>query len=295
MIKIRVPATSANLGPGFDVLGLALNVYNTFSFERSNTFLFENIEEKYANEDNLFIQAYKKTFEKDVKPIKLRFDTCIPISRGLGSSAALIVGGITAGYIIQERPFDIEEMLSLATEMEGHPDNVAPALLGGLTACLKETKLFTEQIPVHDSLCFTILIPDSAVATEEARKILPQEISLNNAVYSSSHLLFLTKALKDGDIELLKYTSKDILHEPYRKTLIPHFTEVKDIVLKDQDGTFLISGSGSTCIFIGTSYIYEETCKKIDVITNNTWKIQHVTVSKNGVEREDDGIWHPII
>lgn len=295
MIKIRVPATSANLGPGFDVLGLALDLYDTFLIEKSNFFIIENTELKYANENNLFIQAYKRTYSDNILPIKVTFDANIPISRGLGSSAALIVGGIIAGYIIQNKPFSMQEMLSIASSMEGHPDNVAPALLGGLTACLKEERLFTEQVHVHESFCFTLLIPNSFVATEKARLILPKEIPLESAIHTSSHLLFLIKAMKDGDLELLKYATKDVLHEPYRKSLIPFFDEVKETVLSRQDGTFLISGSGSTCLFIGKEYLNKDTCTIINKITNDTWKIVYTNLSYNGAEREGDDTWHPII
>lgn len=296
MYKIRIPASTSNLGPGFDCLGLALGMYNTFSFEIAPETKLEGIEERYNNEDNLFLKAFRSTYTDLVPNLHVIFETDIPISRGLGSSATFTLAGILAGYILQGKPLIGEDILAKATAIEGHPDNVAPCLCGGLTACLMDDN----GLPVMRSLLlpdcyhYTLLIPDFEVSTEEARAILPDVYLREVAVNNCAHAILLVEALRSGDFVLLKDAAHDQIHEPYRKTLIPEFDTLKQCVEEDTGGCLFISGSGSTCFLISHKDLSNKAIETIHSLPNH-WEIQKIGVTINGAEILEDGIWHPII
>lgn len=251
MIKITVPATTANMGCGFDTLGCALNLYATFTFSKSDTFKVTGCPSEYQNEDNLVIQAYKKVFEytkSKVFPVSLTIDSPIPVSRGLGSSASCILGGILGANALLDHPLTKEECLKLAVEMEGHPDNVAPALLGSLCASFMDEKVITTQFKVSDEIEMLVMIPDFKVSTEKARELLPKQIDFKDAIYNLSRVTSLCKALETNNRTVIKAALKDRLHEPYRKTLIDEYDEVEKIC--ENETAFFISGSGPTLICI---------------------------------------------
>lgn len=253
MVNIKTCATSANIGPGFDCLGLALDIYNSFDVEISDKDELINIEDRFNNEDNLFLKSYRQGIKKlNIDDhIKVIFNSNIPISRGLGSSSSLIVGGLKAASVLHNNGLSDEEIFDIAANMEGHPDNVAPCIFGGLTASFKTNDHFIYRfLPLSKDLIFTLLIPDFEVSTAEARKVLPSTYERKVAVNNSTKALLLTNAIKDGDITLLKQVSDDEIHEPYRKKLIHDYDEIKDIFKKQTDGVLFISGSGSTCLGI---------------------------------------------
>ena len=140
MIKIRVPATSANMGPGFDTMGIALDIFNIFYAEKSDSLIIENVDEEFKNRDNLFVVAYDKTLAtKNLKAdVYVKFETVIPLSRGLGSSSSLVVAGVLAANHLHKLGLSMQEMLNICNEIEGHPDNVAPCLLGGFVTSVVE-------------------------------------------------------------------------------------------------------------------------------------------------------------
>lgn len=276
MVKLRVPATSANVGPGFDCLGIAWNIYNTFDVELSDKDELTGVKAKYNNPDNLFLQAYHAGCEAagihDF--IKADFRTGIPVSRGLGSSAALIVGGLLSASLLHDNCLSKEEIFALAAKMEGHPDNVAPAVFGGMTACTKTSDGFCHtSLPLHEDWCFTAFIPDFEVSTEQARNILPCSYPRETAVNNGAKGILLCDALRTGNMELLAAAATDEIHEPYRKTLIPGFDELKEIVTKDSGGVLLISGSGSTCLSIAKHRLSADAAIKIH---NMKWEIKDV-------------------
>lgn len=253
MVNIKTCATSANIGPGFDCLGLALDIYNSFDVEISDKDELINIEDRFNNEDNLFLKSYRQGIKKlNIDDhIKVKFNSNIPISRGLGSSSSLIVGGLKAASVLHNNGLSDEEIFDIAANMEGHPDNVAPCIFGGFTASFKANDHFIyRSLPLSKDLIFTLLIPDFEVSTAEARKVLPSTYERKVAVNNSAKALLLTNAIKDGDITLLKQVSDDEIHEPYRKKLIHDYDEIKDIFKKQTDGVLFISGSGSTCLGI---------------------------------------------
>ena len=196
---IKVPATSANLGPGFDCLGIALDLYDTFTVTKAERKdILHNVEEKYCTPDNLFLQAYHKGAEKlgYSDYVEAEFACDIPISRGLGSSAAMIISGLLAANALHEKKLTKDEIFQLACDMEGHPDNAAPALAGGFCAAMHGTAWTMTKLPLDPSFIFTALVPDFAVETKKARAILPDSYPRKEAAANIGHAIFLAKAPK---------------------------------------------------------------------------------------------------
>ncbi|NLY85750.1 MAG: homoserine kinase [Tissierellia bacterium] len=245
MIKVKVPATSANLGPGFDVLGLAIDRYNIFTF----------VESAESKEENLIYKSYRRVFEylgKPLIPVKIQVNDNIPIARGLGSSAACIVGGIMGANEILGKPLDKEDILKLATEIEGHPDNVAPAIYGGLVVSVMEgDKIHIAKLPIKNKLNFIALVPNFELSTSKAREVLPKRIDFKDGIYNVSRVSILLTALATGDSGLIKLGLQDKFHQPYRGKLIEGFDEIISAV--NQKGALgcYLSGAGPTIMCIG--------------------------------------------
>ena len=255
MIKVKVPATSANIGPGFDSLGIAFNLYNTFTFEEIDEgIIISGCQEGFNDEDNLVYLSMIRTLDilgYKLKGIKINIEADIPISRGLGSSAACIVGGIMGASGLAGNLLSKDEILKIATEIEGHPDNVCPALFGGMTLSIMEDgEIIYNHMQIANGLKFHALVPDFTLSTLEARAVLPQSISHKDAIYNVSRVALLVSALSSGRFELLKYGLQDKLHQIYRGGMIPHYNEVIDICNNcGSIGTFL-SGAGPTIMAI---------------------------------------------
>lgn len=288
MVKIRVPATSANIGVGFDCLGLALKKYAYFDFSWSEKLEITGCLPAFQTPDNLVYQAYLYTMGqlgKSVRPLSLKITSEIPHERGLGSSATCVVGGVLGAYALTETPFEWEEILKIATEIEGHPDNVAPAILGGLVASyLGEERIFTQTYPVHSSFKFVSFIPDFTTSTKEAREVLPQKIQLKEAVTNQSQLLFALQAFGEGDATLLKMVMKDRLHEPYRQLLIHDYESVRQIALDNGAICLFISGSGPTLIGVYQNEVkirqLKEKCQQL----KSSWECHIVDIDQEGVK-----------
>ena len=257
-VTVRVPATSANLGPGFDCLGCAFALYNTFTFTVTESGLsFENVEEEFCNAENLAISSLRYTARRLGLPetgIHLRIDTGIPICRGLGSSASLIVAGVMAAGLLADAPLSREQVLRFATELEGHPDNVAPAIWGNMTAAmLSDTVPVAVKYNVSRAIHFLSLTPDFKLSTKLARSVLPESISRADAVFNVSHTAVLVRAMELGDAELIHHALRDRLHQPYRETLIHDYHAMETLALDAGACGFCISGAGPTCMALTTS------------------------------------------
>lgn len=252
MLKIRVCATSANLSVGFDVLGLALDLKNEFSFKPANEFSFIGFEDQYCNEKNLVYLGYCATFKKANKkpvPVQMGFSGNIPISRGLGSSSSLLVAGVFAANEYLNHHFNKEELFNICVELEGHPDNVAAAIYGGLVASYFDGKKYHGiTYEVSPQLKFNVIVPPYEVSTVAARSVLPRKIEYDNIVYNLSRIIHIPLAFKTGDMKLLKVLFDDKLHEPYRENLVPDFRYYKDNL---KDCAVALSGSGSSIFVIG--------------------------------------------
>ena len=256
MIRVRVPATSANMGPGFDSLGVALNLYNEFEFrELEEGLKFNGMPKEFCNEKNIIYQAMKHCFDKagyKIKGLEIsELTQDVPVSRGLGSSSTCIVGGLVGANEILGKKFSEEELLEMAVEIEGHPDNVAPALLGGMVvAIVDENKTFYDKVDVKKGIKFVSIIPNFRLSTKKARGVVPQQISLKDGVYNVSRAALMVACFSSGKYDLIKYACKDAFHQNYRAKLIPGFEEVYN---KSYDlgawGCYL-SGAGPTIMAI---------------------------------------------
>lgn len=254
MLKVRVPATSANLGIGFDCLGLALDLSAEFVFEPADKFSVTGCEERFCGKDNLVWTSYVEALEKlqeDVVPLAITINSPIPLSGGLGSSSCCVVAGIAAALEMCGRGFNRELALQLATEAEGHPDNVAPAIYGGLVnSIIHNGAPVATPLPLCDSWRFVVMAPPYEVRTADARKVLPAEYSRTDAVWQIGHAIATVDALASGDRELLAAACVDKIHEPYRKNLIKDYEALREVCLGAGAATFVISGSGSTMLAI---------------------------------------------
>lgn len=259
MIRVKVPATTANMGPGYDVLGMALSQYSTFQCQEDDkiSLTIKGLEsEKLVNQDheaNLVVRSMNHLFkyvDKYPKGYKLEIINDIPLARGMGSSASAIVGGLLVANYLVGANLDQDEILKLATQIEGHPDNVAPALMGNIVLSTKapDDQVIYHSIKPFDDLTCVLFIPDYEVSTSMSRAVLPQSISMADAVHTSGHLSLMLAGFMTGNKDLIGKTMVDRLHEPYRKSLIKNFDDFKASALEVGAFAFSLSGSGSTII-----------------------------------------------
>lgn len=262
MVKVIVPATSANLGPGFDTLGVALEMYNVI--EMAETGILDDVIEIEGHgealerpENNLVWQAAQRVFERlGYRPYGfwIREQIGIPVARGLGSSAAAIVGGLVGANALVERMtgrpgLSTDELLQMAVEMEGHPDNVTPALVGGFTvACMEEGRPLYVRFDPPPQLKAVVAMPEVPLSTKKARGVLPGEIKLADAVYNVSRATLLVAALMSGKLELLSVATKDRLHQPYREALVPGLRAVLQAARDAGALGVALSGAGPSVI-----------------------------------------------
>ena len=262
MTEIKVPATSANLGPGYDTFGLALSLYNNFRINRRNdkkikVKIFDknkNKEIKIKNEDNLVVKAYKKYFDfinLELIGADIVEEMHTPLARGLGSSSSAIVGGLAAAAVISGKLISEKNLIQLAVALEKHPDNVTPALVGGLTInynCNNSYDYY--KIKIDESLNFILLVPDFELKTEDLRNVLPQKIDYSKAINNLSRVSLLTTAFIKKDYQLLKIAMEDQMHQPFRKKLIKDFDKVINNAYNNGAYGAALSGAGPTIIAI---------------------------------------------
>lgn len=256
MITVKVPATSANVGAGFDALGLALNLFNTVHFELAEELSISSTDGTSipTGTDNLVYRAAKETFEfckRPVPPMRILQENPIPMARGLGSSSACIVAGILGANALMGSPLSSHEMLQLAAAIEGHPDNVAPALLGGFVASvMDEGNVYSVKKEISTQLEFAAFVPDFPLLTEESRGVLPKTIPYKDAVYNLSRAALATAAFCDGDYQLLQVATKDAMHQSYRLGLIPGGEEIFSMARELGALAVYISGAGPTIMAV---------------------------------------------
>lgn len=254
MMRVTVPATSANLGVGFDCLGVALDLRATFTMAEAEELAITGCEERFRGRDNLVWTTYLDTCATlGVHPgaLAIDIDSPIPLSGGLGSSSTCVVAGVAAALVRAGRGWDTELALDLATKAEGHPDNVAPAVLGGLTSSFVSGKdTVATRMDVADNVSFVIMAPPYEVRTADARQVLPKQVSLETCVWQVGRAVASVRALETGDLGLLGKACDDRLHEPYRRRLIPDYDALRDAALEAGAAAFVISGSGSTMLAI---------------------------------------------
>ncbi len=250
----RVPASTTNLGPGFDVLGLALQLYSEVTLETTETETQVIVKGVDADKipstpEHIAFQAVELVFEqsgsKRPKGFKLEIENGIPAIRGLGGSGTAILGGLLTANALCGTPFSNEELLNFATELEGHPDNVAASLYGGLVVSAQEnTEVHTVRLPCPPILSIVLAIPDFPLSTEQARNVLPTSVGFADAVYNTSRSTLLIASIVTGQFEMLRVAMKDRLHQPYRTSLIPGFNDVAEAATAAGALSVALSGAG---------------------------------------------------
>ena len=290
MVKIRVPATSANMGPGFDSLGIAFNLYNEFEFSEEGTEnKFYGFKEEFCNEENIVYKAMITCFEKcKYKPKGIKINLLredIPISRGLGSSSTCIVAGLLGANNIMGNPLTVNELFKIGVQIEGHPDNIAPAFFGGMVvSVLEDGEAIYNKIHIKSGITFVAIIPDFELSTSTARKVLPKKVSLKDAVYNISRVSLMISAFVNGNYDLLKYGCKDAIHEKYRSPLIKNYDLVYNKCISFGALSSFLSGAGPTIMVLIKNDEKEIVNKIRDFLRseNISWKVKELAIDNLG-------------
>lgn len=289
-VTVRAPATTANIGPGFDSMGCALALYNYITCEplMENQLIITGCPKQYQNEENLAVQGYYAVLKRLGLPkegLALDIKANIPVCRGLGSSAALIAGGAAAANLMHGTPLFADELLQITNEIEGHPDNLAPAIYGGLTASLLENgKPKTIKLPLSPALRWVAAIPDFELSTHLARSVLPKEVSFADAVYNASHAAVLVGAMGSGNRELIATALRDRLHQPYREKLIPEYDKVRAAAEQCGAIAFCISGAGPTLLALTDDKDFAKRYAKACECLEHHWDIMELSVDHEGIK-----------
>lgn len=308
-VTVTVPATTANLGPGFDCIGAALTLYNQFKFIRLDLATERPIgatapgnllltvtgverERVVTDESNLVYQSFIKFYQhlgQTPPPVHIEIELGVPLARGLGSSATAIVGGLVGANQLAGEPLDTIEVMKLAIAMEGHPDNVVPALLGGCrVAATGDEVLKTWEIcdiPWHHEIVPVVVIPDFELSTQQARSVLPTAVSRADAIFNMAHLGLLLRGLETGRGDWLRTALQDKLHQPYRKALIPGYDAVNSAAVTAGAYGMAISGAGPTLIALTDT----AQASAVAVAMVEAWKSQGVTAHENVLQLDSQG------
>ncbi len=295
MIRIDVPATSANLGAGFDSLGVALSMYNRVWMEEWDKIEIKAVDNTKipTDETNLIYWAAQYIYKqcgKDLPGLKILQENNIPMARGLGSSSACIVAGILGANRLLGSPFSKTELLNIAAKIEGHPDNTSPAISGGLVASAMEAnRVYSVSVPVSDKIKFAVMIPPFELKTEKARGVLPQKYTREDAVYNLSRSGLMTASLFSGNLENLRVAVGDKIHQPYRSALVDNYDNVfRTSYELGSLGTYM-SGAGPTIIsFIEASNedFLENIEKQFEKKNINSWTIKILSADSQGAKIE---------
>lgn len=298
--NIRVPASTSNLGPGFDTLGLALDVYNEYRFntEVSGFSYTANCNFKYIPSDkelpwdknNLVYRSFDYLFKKEGKEtpaVKIHLEADIPFSGGFGSSSTAIVAGLMAANRIMGDPYDKESLLKIGAQIDGHPDNICPAILGGFVVCVyADNRLSYINLPWDDNLFFVAIIPDFQLPTAKARAALPAEINHKDAVFNVGHSSLLVAAVAAQDTEMLKRAFKDKLHQSYRANSVPGMQYVLDAGIEAGAVGTMLSGAGATLIAVVES---EQAAQAVAQAMQSAWMLNGINSEIKMLKAEAEG------
>ena len=295
-ITVTVPATTANLGVGFDCLGAALSMSNEFQFTKvnTNTKLKINVEGEEAHkvgtgQSNLIYRSVLYLYHKleQIPPnLEITIKLGVPLSRGLGSSATAIVGGLLGANNLAGNPFSTSQIVQMAIAIEGHPDNVVPALLGNCLLSVKEGERW-QICPLawHQDLIPVVAIPNFELSTKEARAVLPAEYSRSDAIFNISRMGLLIRALETNNGEWLKTALADKLHQPYRRQLITGYQEIKQAAIAAGAYGMVISGAGPTLLAIANPQNVEEVVNSM----SETWSKMDVKAVVRSLDLDRQG------
>ena len=300
-IKIKVPATTANLGPGFDTLSLALDWYNEFIFRVTKAGLKinqQNTSNLPQDSTNLVYKSFCEVFKKLKKTppgIELDINCHIPQASGLGSSASAVVSGLLAANSMLDNALSRDEILSLATKLEGHPDNVAAAIYGGLTISVSyDENVVVSKFPWPKELLVIVVVPDFELPTRISRELLPSKVTFGDATFNVSRTAFLLSGLLNKNWDGLKIGFQDRLHQPYRKDLVPGMETVLNEGLEKGACGAILSGAGPTLVAFINDKSKAETIGKAmtkkweDFKVKSDYKV--LNVATDGAQTEKMGL-----
>ena len=284
-VTVRVPATSANLGPGFDSLGIALDLYNYVRLKKIDSGVIIKTDGGFSggvplDKTNLVYRAVSTIATRsgnNPDGFEITLKNNVPTSRGLGSSSSAIVGGLVAANIMFESPFTKAQLLNMAAELEGHADNVAPAIYGGFTTVAsRSSQISCIRNPLKDDIRFAVFIPDFFLRTKRARTVLPRVVPFRDAVFNAGRSALLTASLISGDYTHLRTAVSDRLHQSYRKRLIPGIDEIFRLSYKNNALGVYLSGAGPTILAIIKADNHDFNAKVSGVLNKklNHWHLQ---------------------
>jgi len=297
MYKVRVPATSANMGAGFDCMGIALDIYNTVEVhEIPEGLIIENHgrDADLITKDgtNLIYRAMERVFRQTgfvPTGLKIISYNDIPVARGLGSSAASTAAGLLLANAFIGEKLDMKRIIELGTALEGHPDNIVPALIGGMTLSYAQDTSTVGYIKLDfpEKLRMLVMVPDFLLSTAMARKVLPRQVELGNAVFNVSRAALMVAALTAGELDHLKYAVRDKLHQPYREKLIPGMQEVFQQAYNAGARGVFLSGAGSTLIALvdADNNDFLSRLKGFMDSMSCKWELKYADVSRQGAAR----------
>ena len=262
LIRVKAPATTANMGPGYDCLGLALDVWNTLEIEVLKggepvvEVTGEGADELGTGRDNLIYRAMEFLFQdvgEDMPAVRINCDNAIPIARGMGSSAAAIAGGLVAANYLCSQEYTANDLLEMAATIEGHPDNVAAAVLGGMQLVIMDqtdegNRLYTVPLNVPPELHAVVFVPQVRISTKDARAVLPEKVSMADAVHNMGRVGLLVAAMATNHPEYLTVATQDRIHQPYRQPWFPAMKVIFQAALDAGAMGVFLSGSGSTVL-----------------------------------------------
>ena len=305
-VSVRVPATTANIGPGFDCLGMALPIYNTITIEETVlpgtgveiNVLADNdsidqlsLDHVPSDENSIVYKAVELLYNsigQSPSELKINIHSNIPVARGLGSSSSVIVGALIAANELLGRPADEVALLSIACEIEGHPDNITPAIVGGLVISSQEEdgSVVYRKLEWPDDWAVTVCVPDFELSTDIARSVLPKEVPMKDAIFNAKRLAMFVQAVHTKDSELMKLALQDRLHQPYRMKLVPGLDKIIDN-LRHFDNVLgcVLSGAGSSILVISE----RNDLDKIRTIVRDTWADQNIKCDIKTLSVENNG------
>lgn len=296
-VIVTVPATTANLGPGFDCIGAALTLYNEFRFTRNAnteglTISVTGTEAPRVDTtaENLVYQAFEKFYQhlgQTTPPVEIEIKLGVPLARGLGSSATAIVGGLLGANQLAGEALTVVEVMNLAIAMEGHPDNVVPAILGGCRLAATNLTNAWEicEIPWHPEIVPVLAIPDFELSTSSARSVLPTDYSRADTIFNIAHLGLLLRGLETGRSDWLTAALQDKIHQPYRQALIPGYEAVQVAAVRAGAYGMVISGAGPTLLALAHSSQAAAVEEAMTVAWKNagmTAKVRSLTLDTQG-------------
>lgn len=299
IVTVTVPGTTSNIGPGFDCLGAALTLRNRFRFSTTDgeaqTVQIEvtglEADRVTTDKSNLAYQAFAKFYQhmgQAPPAIHLEIHLEVPLARGLGSSATAIVGGLVGANLLADSPLSSEALMALAIALEGHPDNVVPALVGGcrLAATGIDGNWSICPVPWHEEVVPVVAIPNFELSTAEARRVLPPTYSRADAIFNMAHLGLLLRGLEAGCGSWLRDALQDRIHQPYRQTLIPGYETLKAAATAAGAYGLVISGAGPTLLALSHS----SAAKSVADAMCTTWMAQGLEVEVHVLAVDLEGV-----